>query len=72
MLPAMTIRVISQTQPTPAAPAPICELLDAGHKVFDVVIDTEPGLRDIERLGLRMGVALLHAWLKPANCASPS
>jgi len=49
-------------------PAPFCEIMDAGRKLADVIIDTEPGLRDIERLGLRIGVGLLHTLLKPANC----
>ncbi len=37
----------------------------------NAVIDAEPGLRDIERFTLRFGVALLHAWLKPASCPGP-
>jgi len=62
------IRLIT---PTPPPPDLRCLALDAAHKYADVVIDTEPGLRDIERLGLRLGVALLHAWLRPASCPAP-
>lgn len=55
-------------RPVTAAPDPICQILRAGHELADALIDTEPELRDIERLGLKLGVALLHAWLKPASC----
>ncbi len=69
MLASMSIRLVGQTPPPPTDP--VCVLLDAGHQLADAVIDTEPGLRDIERLGLRLGVALLHAWLLPASCHAP-
>jgi len=61
--------LVQPAPPAPPGPDPICALLDAGHELAD---DTEPGLRGIERLGLRLGVALLHAWLKPASCPAPS
>jgi len=69
---AMSIRLITPLPPSPARPNPICKLLDASHELADAVIDAEPGLRDIERLALRVGVALLHARLKPASCTAPS
>jgi len=68
----MSIRLIARPAPAPATPDPICQLFDASHELADAVIDTEPGLRDIGRLGLRLAVALLHAWLKPASCPAPS
>ena len=52
----------------PAGPDPVCALLDASHELADVYIDTEPGLREVERFGLRLGVALLHAWVRPPSC----
>jgi hypothetical protein len=71
MLPAMTVRLI--TPPAdPAAPDAICQVFDAGRELADAMIDAEPGLRDIERVGLRLGIALLRAWLKPASCPAPS
>lgn len=67
----MSIRLIGPPPPSPP-PDPLCVLLDGGHELADMVIDTEPALRDIERLGLRLGVALLHAWVKSRSCTAPS
>jgi hypothetical protein len=70
-LPVKAIRLITLPPRAPAGPDPTCELLEDGHELADAVIDAEPGLRDIERFTLRFGVALLHAWLKPASCPGP-
>lgn len=66
----MSVRLLPPTPPPP--PNPVCVLLDAGHELADVCIDTEPGFRDIERLGLKLGVAVLLSWLRPATCRDPA
>jgi len=66
----MSIRLVGPAPSSP--PDPVCVLLDAGHELADAVIDAERDMPEVERFALRCGVALLHAWLRPASCPAPS